>query len=265
MIKGFLIVFLLFSHSLFPLSSLPLTIRHMIPLIPVEIQNEPLDLIFDLGSSELALDKKIISRMDLPVLEKTKTSSNIFGVKRVLNYYLADRVKIGDVTLRKFGIRESFDGNPESIPKELSYGAVGREFFLDKFLIVDYRNQTILFDFAKKKESNIPESYSKRKWIPCDFYFTENSEVIISLFIGNKNCQMLLDTGTNFCLLNHYDKKVEKEIKLPIHFKNGKLDGEYKFKTFQNDAFDFDGILGFDFFNNHVVYLDFVNRKMLIN
>ncbi|MGL5263468.1 MAG: hypothetical protein ACRDAI_02665, partial [Candidatus Rhabdochlamydia sp.] len=131
---------------------LDLGILHDIPLIPVEINKEKFDLILDLGAEDFSLNKEIIDKLHLLPTNRFKEKSNIYGTKNHAKYYLADITTIGNSSIRHLEICESSKINSSSenfLPKEFTYGMIGRSFFCDKFLFLDYKNKKMHFGPAK--------------------------------------------------------------------------------------------------------------------
>ena len=156
----------------------------------------------------------------------------------------------------------------EQVPTKLRSGAIGRGAFLDKFLIIDYRNKKVVFGHSDEERVIQSEQYNNYMWVEYRCDFNENFEISIPLFIGGEPKKLWLDTGTNESILNGIwpeSVALGGSQKLSVKL-NNELDlGELDFSLVTNSDFDLDGIIGFEFFNKYIVYLDFLKGKMFIS
>ncbi|HEV3269292.1 MAG TPA: aspartyl protease family protein [Candidatus Rhabdochlamydia sp.] len=239
-------------------------------MIPVEINKEKFHLILDLGAEDSSLNKKIIDKLHLLSTNRFKETSNIYGTKINSEYYLVNTLKIGNSRVNHTEIRENpkIDSSSKvSLPQEFTYGIIGRSFFYDKFLFLDYKNKKMHFGPAKNNLVMDPEQYKKGEWIQSDFCKNEGSEIIVEIVMNGVLRKFVIDTASNFCILTNNSlesSSYHAPIALPVQLKNGYELGTFDFTLIQNSDFDLDGILGSELFNRYIVGFDFLNKKMFL-
>lgn len=75
----------------------------LVPALTVEVNGEPVNMIFDTGGGELYLDSEIADAMGIKVISKAM-GTYAGGLQAEYGYGKADSVKIGDVTLKQVPI-----------------------------------------------------------------------------------------------------------------------------------------------------------------
>jgi hypothetical protein len=244
-----------------------------IPCTSVEIagKNHPVEI--DLGSKmALSLRKDILETL-------TKDSAGISnrmdfrGSKYTTAAYSIPKVKIGSLSLQNIKAREeaelfttsgSIVIKAEEPPCD---GRIGREFFSGKNLFMDFRCRTLIA--CSKLKDIKKEGYLIDNLISTPFKITKDGIILeIETDLGTQ--KFVLDTGTTVSAIRSDGEKrdeTQQEGKLPTiqttaFIINGVDFGPRKLYLLDisREFSEIDGLLGMDFLEEHVVYLDFTQN-----
>lgn len=249
------------------------------PLVTVEIEGKKAKLSLDTGSAKpISLSKDIIQT--LKGIEYTNKYSSytdatgklhtaeIFNLKKArLGRYQATNIKGDEYT--PWGVYLSDDGSSQhatevTLPEEDKHGVIGLGFFNKKNLIIDFNRKKLIV----LESRTLPADYNNIKWHSTPLSLSQDG-LTLQATMNNHVGKFLVDTATTASLLKKnspFFKKQDKE-KTDIIVKNFSI-SEKEFGPIQFWFLDFsepavDGYLGYNFFFNNIVYLDF--EKKLIH
>ena len=244
-----------------------------IPFTEVDIENRTIPAIIDLGFQGMfSLPSALLKKVNK---KKLVERGGNYGWKG--NIYENDineieSIKIGKMSFSSVKIKEQnqkFMENSALIGtplKEYCYGTIGWELFTEYNLLVDCRQYILaLCDSVKTlKQQHYPvEAFTETSLILSDF-------LIIEAVTEEGPLWCLLDTGSTWNLLN---TNLENEDLFVYNhediqeFSSFKIEGnEFGPMTFRRikSPVKFDAILGMEFFDSHIVFIDFENKKVHI-
>ena len=242
------------------------------PLVKTKVNGHEVSLVLDLGSFFSSLDSKSISNAKLKETEGAHNSRGIYGDKKSKKIFKVPEVLINNIIFKNITFFESAGCDSEtekSIPRELTYGRIGREPFLNKILFIDRKKEKCIVETSYPNKNINPEKFDKGIWIESDFNLEKGIGIVLSVIIEHLGLKRLvLDTGSNVSIL---DKKGIP--KLPLTFcedggtaelklKNGESLGSHDFLYYDLSEVELQGFLGFDFLQHYMVCLDFLNKKI---
>ena len=254
-----------------------------LPLFEVLIEDTACPIVFDLGSDqELSINSSAIEPFN----------KTYCGIERWMNYkglefsypkYTLPKIQIGsqefkDVTVATFPVeRENDDVIWNSADQERTrrknIGTIGREILGKMNALIDIENSKIIFtnSFKKLEEAgyNIP-SFTK---IP--FTLTPLG-IVLDVQTDLGSVKLVLDTGCTYTMLCDvlYPQNISS-----LTYRHGlptlttekfSINGvgfgskELYFLEIAEDFEGIDGLLGMDFIECHVMYIDFKNRAIYI-
>jgi len=252
----------------------------------IEIEQQPFSLVVDTGANFcFALQKKCLNK-----IENKKSIEPSKGIDLKGNTYIEEtyqvplikieRMKIEDVPVKEKslqfilnrGLSSEITGR-ERNQIEYIHGNIGNRFF-DNFVCFFDLNTPVLF--LSRNLQNINKLHSLAGFTEITFESTPNGFVILEFETDFGLKRMFLDSGTSHSIL----KKSEIDQKFPIRFKDslsyitsrtfnikGSNLGAWDFYLYEfTDKFSerFDGVLGIDFFKDHMICIDYQNNKAYI-
>lgn len=281
--KILIILLLLFGSSAIAKNSpayeiLDIELIENLPFITIDVENIKVKILLDTGARNqtLVLKNTILSNLtsikQYPIKEK---SMDITGKEYVATKYILPELKIGSLSYLQVKVTEDTNwgfssGNSNAITNK--DGVIGLEMFTDKAIILDYQNKKLVIIDKK-----YPPEYDIENWRELEFKVDRNGVYIFASIDNAKSSRFIIDTGSNVSLIksNLVDVKEKKddcgvmsaiENKLCVHFIPDSLtQGDINFgKTllylYNFKEFEPDGILGYDFLNNKMLYIDFSKR-----
>lgn len=245
-----------------------------LPVIDVNIQGHPLQLILDLGAHFSGLSKEAIEKVQLIKELKTTNSMDAFGNNFVHRVFSTSKVLIGNYLLPHLEFNEINDFNDDfgdPTQKTLIYGHIGREPFLDKVLFIDRKNQFCVVEKAHFSKKIDLEKYHPGKWIEADFSLDKGLGIKLNVIIDSKEKkELILDTGSNASII---DKNCSSEEPFSLNSKKEEMSftlsdetplGKLPFYFLDCSKARLQGILGFDFFDHYMICFDFLNKKVFL-
>ncbi len=245
------------------------------PYMTVEIENEKYSILIDLGSQfPFALRKEILQNLEKTFYE-TIQSKDIFGIEYETPVYIIPEITAGDILVKNMVTKEEeyklvYSSNGDLTDTETD-GSVGLPLLSLKNLLLDFSKPMI---FATDSHDLLDLlGYDLDQFQKVSFQ--ESDEFIlfsIELDIGSK--QFILDTGCTWSFLRS-DLLTQQTLisfvpEIPIYetskFKIGGHDfGEIELCSLKMAHSElFDGILGMDFLEEHIVYIDFSANVLYI-
>ncbi|OTQ01078.1 hypothetical protein B5S43_08165 [Gilliamella apicola] len=252
-----------------------------LPTVIMEFQGEKIPLILDTGSKidlhlPMALINKIpnktenskkIKYIDLSgnteearsfIVDKLALDSLIFNNVQVLEYKSWGLFMLND--------RTKTDHDKEEIDAEKSL--IGLGLFKDYVLTINYPENKITISDDIKVSDDL-----NKNWFSIPFYLN-NYGLVINLFDGSKNYEMILDTGASVSIIKEESlSPSSSKISLPkynVRYTPLEMTDAASVKVEAiiidslPDKFKSDGIIGSNFFRTNIVKIDFRNKQMWV-
>ncbi len=248
------------------------------PCVDVNIGDKLFSMELDLGfRGDLSLQSRFINQISPKTFIKTKPMYGIRGKKHLNNLYQIPKVKIGGMAFFESVLQEDsaeFVKNSVFVknggePSAREPGRLGWEFFHATNLLIDIQNSTIAF--CDSLDTLKQQGYPIEEFIDAPLHIEQGLvECIADTPEGPLRC--MLDTG---CTLNMLNSDIEEE-KIARAFWDPEYDIDYAYFKIKNIDFGpqkfhrfpitlpirIDAILGMDFFEEHLVFIDFSNEKI---
>ncbi len=226
--------------------------RYRSPVMSVQINGVAMPLLLDLGGgSAVSLTQKELLLVKPTFIGKSNTYIFTNGEKFVSRHFVLEQVKLGSLSLTSVSGREfhrpSF--SPSDLPGHIGFGILGQY-----QSVINYPQKTItLFDpDAPSVTVDECEGSSISKLDIQEH--TVRSRVS---FGGKESYLFAWDTGASH---NIVDRLVYSDTELPNLIIGGESYGVTPVKQMSISGAPFDGLIGFDFFNNNVVCFDFARH-----
>lgn len=263
----FLFVFSPLSTYASETHTIELDLDNYIPVIQAEIEGEKMNVLFDSGATTtLILKQSILNR--LTGTQKTgrvRKSVDARGVVSTSSEMIVPMIKVNSMIARNvpsfpyqpWGMTLAVDdtGTVPSNFHERQSGVLGLLFFEDKKLIIDYPNKKIV---AFTSDA-FPKPYHALKWIKAN-YVAHPEELKITGCINGTPYTFILDTGATASILHpNLLEQQGEQCRVNLAF------GDFKVKNQLFHSVNFkepqvDGILGYNFFENVVIFIDQKNQ-----
>lgn len=252
-------------------------------MITLKINNENVDLKLDTGSiTALSLPLNILNKIEDKIEKKDKQKfTDGLGNVHYRRQFVVHNLIINDLFYEQLEVDEyqpwGFVVDIESGDKittqqqqemnEKQIAVVGLNFFIDKMVTFDVRNHklTLSDDFTTQLTSD---------WFEIPFSTSSKGHLLVTVTDNAKNYMLALDTGagSNAVMSQRLSKQAElirqEDVPFPITgLSFVDIPNVEEFFAVIDDITDempFDGVLGYGFFYNHVVKVDFKNRKIWI-
>jgi len=245
-----------------------------IPCVPIQIENQTFSLSIDLGcASNVCFSSRILNGLQDKTYLKMRKSYGMRGKFYEKSIYDVPKIDMGAVTFSHLSVdEESEDFLKDAILlKEgdsysaLGMGRVGWALFKNTNLLLDLGNSKIAF--CDSLDTLAKEGYLKKSFVRTPLLFNDNILQIQACTSNGPIC-CWLDTGATWNILNienNENKSAEQFAWDSNHFKtipmfkiNQRDFGPIKFHEIPVQfPFHVQAILGMEFFNSHVVFLDF--------
>lgn len=266
-----------------------------IPFLEVSIGDMTVTAIIDLGFQGMfSLPDNLVKKIDKKKWIKRNQSYGLKGKTYENNVYEVESIKIGNMSFLSVKVKEKCQKSMDEgiltgkLPSEYRFGAIGWELFSEYNLLVDCRQYILaLCDSLETL---------KQQGYPIDV-FTEapllsNSFLILEAVTEKGPLRCLLDTGCTWNMLNenwkngcvdhqisndHGDKltllNLENEDSFNFNHEDTQELSSFKIEdkefgpmTFKRikSPLQFDAILGMEFFDTHLIFIDFDNNKVYI-
>lgn len=243
------------------------------PFVEVDIENRTIPAIIDLGFQGMfSLPPILVKDINKRNWVKLDRTYGLRGKIYENDIYEIENIKIGKMSFPSVKINEENlkfiqDSILEGAPlQEYRFGTIGWELFTEYNLLVDCRQYILaLCDSVKTlKQQHYPvEAFTETSLISSDF-------LIIEAVTEEGPIWCLLDTGSTWNLLNcnlenedlfaYNDEDIQEFTSFKIE---GNEFGPTTFRRIQSPV-KFDAILGMEFFDSHLVFIDFENKKVHI-
>lgn len=247
------------------------------PCVTINIDDRAFSMELDLGyRGDLKLAKEFIDSIGSKESIRQKIMYNFRGRELITNQYRIPNIKIQNATFTKIILQEEVreflkdttfvrDGGEPS-PRE--HGKLGWELFCNTTLLVDIKNsQLIMCDSpgTLKQHGYCLENFTQTPLL------LERGLVEIETITPEGPLRCMLDTGATWNILNRAieeGKSIDQAIWEPENileypfFKISEKDfGKIPFCRIPIQApIRIDGVLGMDFFQENLVFLDFIRK-----
>lgn len=285
--KILIILFLLFESSVIAKNApayeiLDIELIENLPFIKIDVENIKVKVLLDTGARNqtLVLKDTILSKLSsIKQYPKKEKSIDITGKEYIATKYILPELKIGSLSYLQVKVTEDTNwglssGNSHAITNK--DGVIGLEMFTDKAIILDYLNKKLVIIDKK-----YPPEYDIENWNELKFKVDRNGVYIFASIDNAKSSKFIIDTGSNISLIkpNLVDIKEKKddcgvmsaiENKLCIHFipdsfNQGDINfGKILLYLYNFKEFEPDGILGYDFLSDKMLYIDFNKRVIKV-
>ena len=252
-----------------------------LPTVTMDFQGKKTPFIFDTGAkSALHLPMALINKIPNKTenAEKMKLNDLTGDIKEVRSF-IVDKLKLGSfifnnvqvLEYKSWGLfmlndRTKTDHDKEEINAEKSL--IGLGLFKDYVLTINYPENKITISDDIKVSDDL-----NKNWFSVPFYLN-NYGLVINLFDGSKNYEMILDTGAAVSIIKEKSlSPFSKKLTIPKYnlkytaLEMADLDSvkvEAIIIDSLPDVFEPDGILGSNFFLENIVKIDFKNKQMWI-
>lgn len=263
----------LFNSSSLNYHIVPLKIIQKSPYLTINIEGFENDFILDTGASTaITLSKKITKNLkSINYTSEYHQMIDAAGKVRSSASFIINDVYLGTFHIKEvkgkdhkvWGVYMNEDGetiNADDYQGESEeMGVVGLDFFRKKNFIIDYSKSKLII----LEGDLLPPEYININWHNTTFSMASD-EFVINAVIDNRKRRFLVDTGSTASLFKKSELLTSLNNPTFIEtneFIISKKDfGPMKFLILDYDYPSTDGILGYDFFINHIVYVDFRNN-----
>lgn len=245
-----------------------------IPYIEVDIEGMAHHLEIDTGSLfALSMTKELLGKIDKKELVGMNEWWDLAGNRYESPTYLLSSMSIGDITASDIPVQQEDDDfvtnntfKDKNEEEEDKQGTIGWPFLCQMNLLFDCRNYK--FRITNNNKKLLDEGYYLHEMTKVPFELNDGIVLQVETDFGVKRA--MLDTG---CTLNHIRSSLVREkasekgkFDLPQYFSSKFVMGTEDFGKMGFYHYEFDTevlediILGMEFMDEHVIYLDFYNK-----
>ena len=252
-----------------------------LPSVIMDFQDKKIPFILDTGSkSALHLPMALINKIPNKTENSEKLKFNdLTGDIKEVRSFIVDKLKLGSfifnnvqvLEYKSWGLFISSDlnkSNPEKKGIDAEKSVIGLGLFKDYVLNINYPENKITISDDIKISDDL-----NKNWFSIPFYLN-NYGLVINLFDGIRNYEMILDTGAAVSIIKEKSlSPFSKKLTIPkYNFRYTALEmadvDSVKVEAIiidsLPDVFEPDGILGSNFFRENIVKIDFKNKQMWI-
>lgn len=249
--------------------TIELNLDNYIPVIQAEIEGQKMNVLFDSGATTTLILKQSILN-SLTGTQKTgrvRKSVDARGMVSTSSEVIIPMIKVHSMIARNvpsfpyqpWGMTLAID-DTGTVPSDFhgrQSGVLGLLFFEDKKLIIDYPNKKIVVFTS----DTFPKPYHALNWIKAN-YVAHPDELKITGSIHGNPYTFILDTGATASVLHpNLLENQGEQCRVNVAF------GDFIVKNQLFHSVDFkepqvDGILGYNFFENAVIFIDQKNQIM---
>ena len=252
-----------------------------LPSVIMDFQDKKIPFILDTGSkSALHLPMALINKIPNKTENAEKMKFNdLTGDTKEVKSFIVDKLKLGSfifnnvqvLEYKSWGLFISSDlnkSNPEKKGIDAEKSVIGLGLFKDYVLNINYPENKITISDDIKISDDL-----NKNWFSIPFHLN-NYGLVINLFDGLKNYEMILDTGAAVSIIKEKSlSPFSKKLTIPkYNFRYTALEmadlDSVKVEAIiidsLPDVFEPDGILGSNFFRENIVKIDFKNKQMWI-
>jgi predicted aspartyl protease len=249
---------------------LSLSIIQSNPVTTISVGERTVQAIVDTGGGALMLSKEVLDSVPAVSLGDSVASTDASGREFEHRRFRVPVATIGGHTFHDLVAIQAPDTGGPPIPN-----TIGRQFLSHYFVVVDYAGAAITLWPPKAK--NLAKTKCGRKRIPMERTEEDNQLVVGDFATDFGHIRLLLDTGATYSEL---PETIAAKLRLPTTVRGPGSPQFYQSKMlsvagqdFGSLEFvllplklpaDFEGMLGRNFFEHHVVCLDYDRREIRI-
>lgn len=241
------------------------------PLIDIRVNGVAVTVQFDIGiSANLSLFPSILEQIDKTPNGESIGGMTPYGPTGKTAIYQVDLVQIGDISFTDVTIGQDFHDaafQADFIAGKGAHGFAGRGLFLDRKIVIDYQRQELTIvtpDVPAKQQPScrgreIP-LITGRDWGVATKAKTEIGDIVFVWDTGAP-ANIIFKKRTDAANLNlpEYDALTLDQLSF-----GGHEFGPANFYVRDFEGPPFDGFIGYAFFVDHVVCIDFPGDRLLI-
>lgn len=247
-----------------------------VPIISLNLTGTNIPFMLDTGSPEgLHITQELMDRIPLLTMQpKIKNSMDLAGRRFEKRSFMIERINIDGVIFNRIeGVEYQpwglyYSNSPDEGMSEVNrqvaeYPVVGLGFFRDHILTLDFQNKLVTVEDA---DHIIPPD-----WLSLPFIMDEKEGVIVLVTDGLKEYRFVLDSGASATFIKA--PSLPQRAKVNTHRDNYQfvelLMTNYKTQPIEAivldnlpEEFKADGLLGFNFLQQHAIKIDLKNKRM---
>jgi predicted aspartyl protease len=249
---------------------LALTIVQANPVITITVGDRAVQAIVDTGGGALQLTRDILNSAGAVRLGESIVSTNAMGQHAQQQRYRVPQVTVGDQTFHDIVAVEAAEASGAPIQN-----TIGRQFLSQFIVVVDYASAAItLWPLETKK---LPAKQCGGARIPMERTAEDNQFAVGEFKTTAGHLRLLWDTGATYSTL---PVALAKRLSLPTGVRGPGSPPFFEATEFSAAGHkfepvefvllplelprDFDGMLGQNFFDRHVVCLDYARREVRV-
>lgn len=278
-VLGIAFTFGVYRHSQSQFETMPINFTAgRSPLLKATIQNNEYDLKLDLGSKyTLSLDKESLKGLNKKSVGKSHwrdAKGNFYESPA----YQIENIHLGGIFFKNVHVSQEdtdFVANTtlwDSNPRPDQFGVLGRPILEKTNLLLDSPHSKIIATNNKHMLKDAGYNLDQMAKVPIN---VDKKGMIVNVETDVGILRFVLDTGSTLTLVRSSslrDRECSQDnrgftLYESSKFIMGKNDfGNKKLYLYEitPDLKEVDGILGMDFFENHVIYFDYVHKCVYI-
>ena len=233
-----------------PAAPVPFTLEAGLITVPVDVGGRTLPLMLDLGDFRaISLTSAVLDTVPVEFTGQYDTFTNFAGDQLRARRFVVRNVGLG--TLEHDALTGSEDVYDPHNPSPNPYGAIGRAFFADGRLTMDYRAGTLTL---------ADEPLADALVLPLD---TTGGMLRVQAVVDGKPLRLLVDTGAQVSVINpgHFAENTlfqdtHSAYRADSLSVDGKDLGQVVLLRMELGVPDFDGILGGDVLGRYLLQVD---------
>lgn len=274
---GYLCVVLTLSVSqALAATRLPIEFHHDQPFVEAVINQQPVKLIFDIGTPTGAmLSPELLLKFNA---KDTGLRPNVHSYKshKITRVFELEEMSLGgrvfhDISVIQYpGVELFTDSKGHAFSDVIHNGTLGLNKLLGLTVLLDYANKQI---YLLDKDEPLPKEYKKLEWVTIPMQELGNHKVVTEAKVAGEDTWVLWDTGNNKMLIAPFlAKQLVKNIKpgkvmrIKDFYLGGINFGPQSFRVINGEIAYATIALGTPFFKKHVIQfqLDTDHPRVLI-
>lgn len=252
-------------------TTIPIKIVGTSPIIKVRVNGMPINVHFDIGrSSNLSLFPSVLDKIDKVPIGESAGGMSMDGPTGKKPIYEVELVQVGEANFADVTIGEDFhdaEFQANFIATRGAYGFAGTGLFKDRKIVIDYQRRELTIitpNIPPERQSacrgTVVPLISGLDWGLVSRAKTEIGDILFVWDTGAPG-SVIFKRRTDAANLNlpEYDGLTLNQLSFDEH-EFGPM--EFFVRDFAGPPFD--GFIGYDFFVNHVVCVDFPGNRLLI-
>jgi hypothetical protein len=254
-------------------TSVPIEIVGTSPIIEIKVNGRPVPVHFDLGNSDsVSLFPTFLDEVEKERVGDTGGRKSLYGSEEGKPIYRVETVQVGDFGFANFDVVEDFhdaEFQEDFIETRGAYGFVGPGLFKDYGLVIDYGQKRLTI--IAQDALGSPQSSCRGREISLMPQSNSDIGALVLAKTEIGDVRLVWDTGApaNIILKDRTDAA---DLELPEYEEltltelslGGHDFGPARFFVRDFKIPPFDGLIGFPFFEKHVVCFDLPGNRLFI-